>query len=225
LVAGDGLISESAEPRAIAVVGLVAGDPELRRRVAGALDAAGLEVGLEAEDTPSLLDELEGVAPAAVVLASDPGTRIASQIRSLRQRLRSVPVIALIPATNETQSRRAISAGADGAVLEGDLDAALAVTVLAAVVGQISFPQASQRLGEEPALTRREGEVLADAALGFTNAQIADRLGLAESTVKSHLSSAFAKLGVESRAEAAALIRDPARGRRRGPTIEPDASE
>jgi DNA-binding NarL/FixJ family response regulator len=47
-------------------------------------------------------------------------------------------------------------------------------------------------------------------AIGLTNAQIADQLGLSESTVKSHLSSAFTKLGVASRAEAAALIRDRA---------------
>jgi DNA-binding NarL/FixJ family response regulator len=54
-------------------------------------------------------------------------------------------------------------------------------------------------------------------AVGLTNAQIADRLGLSESTVKSHLSSAFTKLGVASRAEAAALIRD------RGDVPDPDA--
>ena len=45
--------------------------------------------------------------------------------------------------------------------------------------------------------------------MGFTNSQIGSRLFLAESTVKSHLSSAFSKLGVRSRSEAAALILDP----------------
>ena len=48
---------------------------------------------------------------------------------------------------------------------------------------------------------------------GCTNAQIADELFLAESTVKSHLSSAFSKLGVSSRNEAATMILDPDRGR------------
>jgi DNA-binding NarL/FixJ family response regulator len=58
-----------------------------------------------------------------------------------------------------------------------------------------------------PALSYREKEVLELAAGGLTNSQIASRLFLAESTVKTHLSSVFRRLGVSSRREAAALIR------------------
>jgi DNA-binding NarL/FixJ family response regulator len=48
--------------------------------------------------------------------------------------------------------------------------------------------------------------------LGFTNREIADKLYLAESTVKTHLSSAFTKLDARSRSEAVARILDPESG-------------
>ena len=61
-------------------------------------------------------------------------------------------------------------------------------------------------------LTTREKQILTLMVTGQTNSQIASELFLAESTVKSHLSSAFGKLGVSSRSEAAAVILDPDRG-------------
>ncbi len=195
------------------LVGLVAGDPKMRRRLVELLGAIGLKVAVEGKDAASLVARLEQRAPGAIVVAPRMGASTTVEIRALRQRLRDVPIVALIPTADEGGCRRAISAGADGAVLEGELDDALAATVVAAAAGQISFPQALQDRAEEPSLTRREKQVLGSVVSGFTNAQIARQLGLAESTVKSHLSSAFSKLGVASRAEAAALIRDPVRAR------------
>lgn len=54
------------------------------------------------------------------------------------------------------------------------------------------------------ALTRRESEVLAHIAEGMSNDQIAQRLYLSRRTVEHHVSNIFAKLGVTTRAEAAA---------------------
>jgi DNA-binding CsgD family transcriptional regulator len=48
--------------------------------------------------------------------------------------------------------------------------------------------------------------------LGLTNAEIAQKLFVTEASVKAHLTSAFAKLGVRSREAAAALILDPDAG-------------
>ncbi len=56
--------------------------------------------------------------------------------------------------------------------------------------------------GAGEALTPRESEVLAQLALGLTNKQIALTLGISEHTVKYHISSIYAKLGVMNRAEA-----------------------
>jgi len=59
-----------------------------------------------------------------------------------------------------------------------------------------------------PPLSHREKQTLALVGLGLTNAEIAHRLYLAESTVKCHLTSIFSKLGVRSRHEAIACAID-----------------
>ena len=56
-----------------------------------------------------------------------------------------------------------------------------------------------------PSLTEAELPVVRLAAEGRTNAEIAARLCLSRYTVETHLKHVFAKLGVESRAELAAL--------------------
>ena len=65
---------------------------------------------------------------------------------------------------------------------------------------------------DRPALSHREREVLRLAIAGNTNSEIASGMFLAQSTVKSHLSSAYRKLGAGSRKEATSLILDPDEG-------------
>lgn len=63
----------------------------------------------------------------------------------------------------------------------------------------------------EHSLTPRQRAVLSDLAAGLSNAEIARELGVSEATVKSHIKQIFHKLGVHSRAEAAAHYRDDRR--------------
>jgi DNA-binding CsgD family transcriptional regulator len=63
-------------------------------------------------------------------------------------------------------------------------------------------PRATTR-AHPAGLTRREAEVLALVATGLRNAEIAERLYLTPKTVSHHLSAIYAKLGVETRIEAA----------------------
>ncbi len=56
-------------------------------------------------------------------------------------------------------------------------------------------------------LRPRQLEILRLAAEGLTNAQIAQKLYLAESTVKQHLRAAYKELGVRNRNDAAGLLR------------------
>jgi DNA-binding NarL/FixJ family response regulator len=62
-------------------------------------------------------------------------------------------------------------------------------------------------------LTERESEVLDLLARGLDNAQIAARLELSEKTVRNHITSIFAKLEVETRAQAIVRARDAGLGR------------
>jgi DNA-binding NarL/FixJ family response regulator len=74
----------------------------------------------------------------------------------------------------------------------------------AALLRELGVAGRSAGRGERDELTARELEVLRLVAGGLTNAQIAERLVIAEKTAEHHVSRVLAKLGVRSRAEAAA---------------------
>jgi DNA-binding NarL/FixJ family response regulator len=84
--------------------------------------------------------------------------------------------------------------------------------VVAVAAGQIVIPRSLRAAVAKPVLTTREKQILALVVMGLSNREIADQLFLAESTVKSHLFSAFRRLGVRTRKEASALILDAQQG-------------
>jgi len=67
--------------------------------------------------------------------------------------------------------------------------------------------------GELAALTSREREILDGIARGLTNAQIADRLHIAEKTVRNHVNHVFSKLDAQHRAQAIVIARKAGLGR------------
>jgi DNA-binding NarL/FixJ family response regulator len=74
-----------------------------------------------------------------------------------------------------------------------------------------ALPAAGHRVAEDPrlrTLTERELEVLRVVATGLTNGEIAQELHLSESTVKTHVSRAFAKIGARDRVQAVIIAYD-----------------
>ena len=140
------------------------------------------------------------------------GPRLAALVRDLRHRRGARHVITVLEATDATSLRRALEAGADGVIAADDLETALPVAIQSVMVGLTVIPRQARHQLAPPALSHRERQVLAHVVEGCTNAEIGARLFLAESTVKSHLSGAFAKLGVRSRRDAVALVLDPSAG-------------
>jgi DNA-binding NarL/FixJ family response regulator len=180
-----------------------------RERMAAALVAAGLAPTLSSTTGSEEIDGLSTDAAAVFVLACaiDEAAEMTA-LRRLRREIRAPALVVVSPTAAATGVRRALDAGADAIVFEPEIESALAITVLAVACGQLAVPRARRASVERPALSHRERQSLVLVTQGLTNGEIAKRLFLSESTIKSHLSSAFAKLGVRSRKEAAALFRD-----------------
>lgn len=184
---------------------LLDADDTAREQVLDALDA---EPNLTAEARPWPARKERGT-PAAVVVRHPAPERLAA----LKHRLGETKAIALAPPDVDRDDARAIIAqGADAVLLAADVPALVAPAVKAALAGLLVLSAPLGAAVERPPLTPREKQILALVVMGFTNREIADQLVLAESTVKSHLFSAFRRLGVRSRSEAVALITDPSRG-------------
>jgi DNA-binding NarL/FixJ family response regulator len=188
-------------------VTVLGGDTPLGTLALRILGAAGFTV-LAAPAGDELGVRRGRSAAIAVVLGSGPAADRIAAVEAAAE-VHEAVVAALPAGTARTTLRRALRAGASGLVLEDRLADTLAPTVRAVAAGQLAVPPALRRQLAPRALSHREQEVLAHVVLGYTNRQIADRLFVAESTVKTHLSSAFEKLEASSRAEAAALILDP----------------
>jgi DNA-binding NarL/FixJ family response regulator len=187
----------------------VASTEALRSAIAASATQHGLQVVATAL-TPSQL----GSAREAdvIVLAPAEGTDPSGWLRAIRAHALTAPIVVVGAFRSPRAVREAIDNGADGLVAVGELEDALAPTLDAVCAGQIAFPREVRSHVWRPLLSTREKQILGMVVLGFTNGEIARKLVVAESTVKSHLSSAFRKLGVRSRTEASELILDPERG-------------
>jgi len=149
-----------------------------------------------------------GGRPVVVLAVDLAATEATKAIRAAREATSDAAVVVVTPPGGDSEVRRALRAGARGVVFAGEVEQMLAPAVNAVAAGLVAVPHTLRNQVVEPVFSHREREVLALVVEGATNREIANRLYLAESTVKSHLSTAFSKLGVHSRAEAATLLLD-----------------
>jgi NarL family two-component system response regulator LiaR len=130
---------------------------------------------------------------------------------AIRAELPDTEVVALTSVLEDVSVVGAVRAGAIGYLLKDTQSDELRRAIKAAAAGQVQLaPQAAARLMREvrapespETLTERETEVLRLLAQGKANKEIAGALGIGEQTVKTHVSSILAKLGVQSRTQAA----------------------
>ena len=186
---------------------VAARDAADREQLRAVLEDEGVEIAFEAVNAQELLLLARIESPDAVVLAAESTLFDAPrELIELRAEMPDVPVVVVSSAAGQRPISKALRNGAAAYVYADQAEDVLACAVQAVVCGMTVVPQDVRSHAVPPAFSHRERQVLDLAVRGYTNTQIARELFLAESTVKSHLSACFRKLGVSSRAEAAAVL-------------------
>lgn len=202
---------------------LIADDHALVRRGLEQLvgSAPDIDVVGTVADGAQAVEAVARLAPDVVLM--DISMPVRDGIEATRQVIAAHPNVRVVMLTSFADQRKvvdAIAAGASGYLLkDGDPDD-VAVAVRAAHAGDAPLDpkaarllidaqrQSTERSASGPELSVREREVLMLVVEGLANKQIARRLGIAERTVKAHLTAVFQALGVADRTQAALWARD-----------------
>ena len=169
----------------------------------------------EAENGEVAIKLCAKVLPDVILMdMSLPGMDGASTTHTIRQQFPQMQIIVLSSFKEGKVIKKALEAGAIGYLLKDVSADDLVRAIRSAHAGRATLsPEAAQALVETSNLppvpgldlTKREREVLALMIEGLNNTQIAGRLTVSPSTIKSHVSNILAKLGVASRTEAVTL--------------------
>jgi DNA-binding NarL/FixJ family response regulator len=201
---------------------LIVDDQEMVREGFSVLLGAmpDIEVVGEAQDGREAVGKVAALRPDVVLMdIRMPGTNGLEATREIVAAESAAKVLILTTFDLDEYVYQALRSGASGFLLKdasvGQLaegvrvvasgEALLAPTVTRRLIVQFSrmgtpSPPARERVGD---LTERETEVLTLVAHGMSNAEIAGRLVVAESTVKTHVSRVLVKLGLRDRTQAA----------------------
>jgi DNA-binding NarL/FixJ family response regulator len=167
----------------------------------------------EAGDAAECVSTARELRPDVILLdLRMPGGDGVSALRGLAEQGIKARVLVVTSFTEPSTVLPAMRAGAAGYVYKDVDPQALAAAIRAVHAGHVLMhPDVARQLAAAPpasthaTLTAREREVLAELSRGRSNREIARRLTLSEKTVKTHVSSILAKLGVADRTQAALL--------------------
>jgi DNA-binding NarL/FixJ family response regulator len=196
---------------------LVVDDHELVRHGLSMLlgGADDIELVGMATDGASALVLVEEHEPDVVLMdLSMPGMDGVEATRRITADHPDSTVVVLSSFSERRTVLEAIDAGAAGYLLkDGGMDEILRA-VRAAAQGEAPLaPRAAQAIlsarpaRQMPELSAREREVVDHVVEGLRNREIADRMGITEKTVKTHLTHVYQRLGVDTRSEMIAAVK------------------
>jgi len=176
--------------------------------------ADDLEVVGEAADGRSAISMARALSPDVILM--DLRMPVLDGIEATKALHGKYRVVVLTTFDDDEYLFGALQAGAHGFLLKSAEPQAIILGVRAAARGEsVLDPQVTARIlaralavpeaASLPELTGREQEVLQGIGEGLSNPQLAQRLGIGQSTVKTHVSQVLAKLGVSTRLQAARI--------------------
>jgi len=191
--------------------------PIVRKGIREELDQViGLDVIGEADDGNAAIAVCASLHPDVLVLdVNMPGAKASNVIRSVREQAPPVQVLVLSAFGDLEYILAMLKAGATGYLLKDENPSEIIRGVFAVAKGETRLSQAiasslvmatvrDERDQAMSDLTARELEVLSLIARGQDNTRISEELSISMGTVKNHVSNIYAKLDVNSRAEAVA---------------------
>jgi len=185
--------------------------PLLREGIAVLVNAeSDMELVAEASNGEEAIEKFRLHRPDVTLMDLQmPNLNGTEAISEIRNEFPNAKIIVLSTYSGDVQVLRAIKAGARGYILKGHVGRELLDAIRSVHAGHKRIPpEIASELAEHAAddgLSSREIDVLRLIASGHSNKQIADKLSIGETTVKSHITNILSKLDANDRAHAVTI--------------------